>query len=208
MKNGDEIEVLLDRHLYICQINNIETNIEIKLKEELIPTEEKLPEVTLIIPLLKEQKMDLILQKATELGVAKIIPIITERSVVKLDEKKEQKKLERWSRICKEASEQSHRIDIPTIINTKKIDELNDIDGVKFVCSTVEKTKTLKNLLKTNTSCDKINIAIGPEGGFSLKEEEKLNKLGFESVTLGSRIMRVETVPIFVLSVINYEFME
>ena len=90
--------------------------------------------------------MDLILQKSTELGVDEIIPIITERSVVKIDAKKEEKKLERWTRICKEASEQSHRIDIPKISNIRKILELKDIKGVKFVCSTTQKTKNLKKI--------------------------------------------------------------
>lgn len=208
MKNKDQIEVLLDKKLYLCEINNIETDIEIKIVKEIKTNQNKFPKVTLIIPLLKEQKMDLILQKSTELGVDEIIPIITERSVVKIDAKKEAKKLERWTRICKEASEQSHRIDIPKISNIRKILELKDIKGVKFVCSTTQKTKNLKKLLKTNPSCDRINIAIGPEGGFSIKEEKEFNELGFESITLGNRIMRVETVPMFVLSVINYEFME
>ena len=144
MKNKDQIEVLLDKKLYLCEINNIETDIEIKIVKEIKTNQNKFPKVTLIIPLLKEQKMDLILQKSTELGVDEIIPIITERSVVKIDEKKEAKKLERWTRICKEASEQSHRIDIPKISNIRKILELKDIKGVKFVCSTTQKTKNLK----------------------------------------------------------------
>lgn len=208
MKNNDQIEVLFDKHLYLCRISGIETKIKIMIEKELVQKEDRIPKITLIIPLLKEHKMDFILQKATELGVDEIIPIITERSVVRLDNNKELKKLERWRRICKEASEQSHRLDIPKISKVKKIEQLQNICGVKFVCSTTQKTKNLKKILKTNHSYDRISIAIGPEGGFSFNEEEELNNLGFLSITLGNRIMRVETVPIFVLSVINYEFME
>ena len=82
------------------------------------------------------------------------------------------------------------------------------MDGLKIVCSTSEKTKTLKNVLQNTTNCDRIVIMVGPEGGLAPLEEEKLISLGFVPVTLGSNIMRVETVPIFMLSVLNYEMME
>ena len=62
--------------------------------------------------------------------------------------------------------------------------------------------------MKNIKNCDRINLVVGPEGGLSDKEEEELNKMGFDSITLGNRIMRVETVPLFLLSIINYEFME
>lgn len=208
MRNHDLIEVVFDQTLYLCEIDQIESNIQILLKERKKAFEESIPKVTLIIPLLKEQKMDLILQKATELGVDQIIPIITTRSMIHLDSKRETKKLERWNRICKEASEQAHRLSVPILSSIKTIEQLGTIDGVKFVCSTFEKKQNLKKLLKKNPKCDKISIAIGPEGGFSIQEEEQLNKQGFDSITLGNRIMRVETVPLFVLSIINYEFME
>jgi 16S rRNA (uracil1498-N3)-methyltransferase len=147
-------------------------------------------------------------QKATELGVDEIIPVEMERSIVKLTNDKIEKKLERWTKICKEASEQSKRTDIPTITRVKKLSELKDLDGLKMVCSTTEKENLLKKFLTDNTNYDKINIVIGPEGGISPREEDKLVELGFQRVSLGKRIMRVETVPMFVLSVLNYEFME
>ena len=62
--------------------------------------------------------------------------------------------------------------------------------------------------MKNIETCDKINLVVGPEGGLTEKEEEKLNKMGYESITLGNRILRVETVPLMLLSIINYEFME
>ena len=168
----------------------------------------KTPNITLIVPILKEQKMDLILQKATELGVTEIIPIITKRSIIRLDEKDYDKKILRWSKIVKEAAEQSHRVDIPNITTIKTIKNLGIIEGKKFVCSTKEKTKNIKFIMKNVTTCDKINLVIGPEGGLDITEENLLNEMGFESITLGNRILRVETVPLFLLSIINYEFME
>lgn len=208
MKDGDRIEVVYEKQVYLCKVKFEDRYPNIKIIEKKEITETSKPEVVIIIPLLKEQKIDLILQKATELGVSRIIPIITERSVIKLDEEKFLKKKERWERIVKEASEQSLRNTIPIIDNLKKINDLSSLDGVKIVCSTIEKNLNIKNILKKNVNYDRINVVIGPEGGFSLKEEKILNSLGFVSVSLGNRIMRVETVPLFILSVIQYEYME
>lgn len=207
MKDKEKIEVVYNHNVYLCELdmsNNLEVK-KLKLLSENIQNDIKR---VLIVPLLKEQKFDLILQKATELGVDEIIPLEMERSIVKITDDKMEKKLERWSKICKEASEQSKRTDIPSITKVKKIKDLKDLDGLKMVCSTVEKENLLKKFLTAHTNYDKINIVMGPEGGISPKEEEMLVDLGFERVSLGKRILRVETVPLFVLSVLNYEFME
>ena len=127
--------------------------------------------------------------------------------IIKLDKDKELKKVERWNKICKEASEQSKRVNIPIVTEVKTLKELDGINGIKLVCSTNEKDNTIKKYLNKNNDYNKINIVIGPEGGISPKEEEYLNSIGFESVSLGNNIMRVETVPIYILSVINYENM-
>jgi 16S rRNA (uracil1498-N3)-methyltransferase len=150
--------------------------------------------------------MDLILQKATELGVSTIIPVITERSIVKVDGK-EDKKIERWTKICKEASEQSKRLSIPNISSVIKLKDL-DTDGLKMICSTFEKENTFQKFLQNNTMYDKITIVVGPEGGLSLNEEKLLISKGFNPVSLGSLIMRVETVPLYILSVLNFINME
>lgn len=207
MKSGDNIEVVYNEEVYICdlEISNNNVDVIIKSKEE-NKVLDKIEKV-LIIPLLKENKMDLIFQKSTELGIDKIIPVIMERSIIKLDKDKQLKKVERWNKICKEASEQSKRVNIPIVTEVKTLKELDNIDGIKLVCSTKEKDNTIKKYLKNNNGYNKINIVIGPEGGISPKEEEYLNSIGFESVSLGNNIMRVETVPIYILSVINYENM-
>lgn len=207
MKDDDCVEIIYENELYlgkiyysdkvnVAHLNKIETELH-----------NNIPKVTLIIPILKENKMDLILQKSTELGVDSIIPIITERTVVKV-ENKEVKKIERWQRICKEASEQSKRLTIPNIENIKRIDDLKNISDLKIVCSTTKGCPNFKNFLQTHRNYDRIFIVIGPEGGLSSIEEQKLNSLGFESISLGENILRVETVPLSVLSMINYEYME
>ena len=207
MKTGDNIEVVYNSEVYICdlEIINNEVSAIIKSKEE--NKEIDNIEKVLIIPLLKENKMDLILQKATELGISKIIPVIMERSIIKLEKDRESKKLERWNKICKEASEQSKRVNIPIITEVKTLKDLENESGLKIVCSTKEKDNTIKKFLNDNKDYNKINIVIGPEGGIAPKEEDYLNSIGFESISLGNNIMRVETVPMYILSVINYENM-
>lgn len=208
MKESDEIEVVYNNKLYLCCLENVKDNILIKELKELSLHVNNEPSLTLIIPFLKELKIDLILQKGTELGVDRFILIDTERSIVKVDIKKESSKLDRWSRICKEASEQSMRISIPEVVIQREKEDLENLEGLKLICSTSEKNKTIKNVLKNNENCDKINMMIGPEGGFSLKEEIYFEKKGFIKVSLGTQVMRVETVPIFLSSIIRYEYME
>ncbi|MBQ9181423.1 MAG: 16S rRNA (uracil(1498)-N(3))-methyltransferase [Bacilli bacterium] len=204
MKDNDLLEVVLDNKLYECHLDNY----EVILDKEIVLDVKNNKQITLILPLLQEQKMDLVLQKSTELGVNKIIPIITSRTKVKLDKDKEIKKIKRWASICKEASEQSKRIDIPVIESVKKLKELSNLDGLKLICSTTEASNNIRNSLQKHKKCDIINVVIGPEGGFEKSEEDYLVNIGFEKVTLGNRILRVETAALFLLSVIEYEFME
>ena len=203
-KIGEKVEVVYDGMPFLAKIVD---NYQIEEIEKMVSKELNI-DTTLILPLLKEQKMDLILQKATELGVSDIILFNAKRSIIKFDELKENKKLERWSRICKEASEQSKRCTIPRIRFEKNIDEFSKLEGLKLICSTVENNNNLKKVLQANSSCVKISMIVGPEGGFEPGEEKSIINLGFIPVTLGNTIMRVETVPIFLLSILNYEHME
>jgi len=202
MTDGELLEVVFESNLYICKLKDRVAVIDKMVENE----NNKKIKYVLVLPILQEQKMSFVLQKATELGVDEIIPIYTERSKVKVEEK-EDKKLLRWTRICKEASEQAKRLDIPKINNIINIKDI-DIDGLKIVCSTKEKSNNLKKVLKNNLNCDKIVISIGPEGGLTDKEEQLFVDQGFIPVSLGDNIMRVETVPIYMLSVLNYEIME
>lgn len=208
MVDGDLIEVVYQSKVYICRLEDVNNNIKIMIVEELDEVIKNDLEIVLAIPLVKEQKMDLILQKSTELGVNKIIPFLAERSIIKLNNDKEQNKINRWQKICKEASEQSKRVDIPIVTGIKSLKDLVNFDGQKLVCSTKKDVNNIKMFLQKHAFCDKLLLVIGPEGGLSEKEETYLVEHNFCQVTLGNRIMRVETVPLFLLSIINYEFME
>ena len=203
-KINDQIECIYQEKLYICKIENLDsTKLKIVMEKE--EKHELNIDVTIAIALVKEQKMDIILQKLTELGINKIIPLKMERSIVKLDNTKFQKKKERWTSICKEASEQSKRNKIPEISNIMTIDELSNLSfDMKFTCSTKENINLVSNYLKEALNKKSILFVIGPEGGITDKEEKKLETYGIIPISLGNRIMRVETAAIYIASIINY----
>lgn len=204
---GDYFEVVYDKMVYHCKIEN--TIPFSYIIESTSNEEDKTIGLTVAVGLVQEQKMDLILQKLTELGVETIIPLKTERSIVKLDDIRFAKKLVRWQMICKEASEQSFRNVIPNITNVMTIDDLKNIDiDTKLVCSTKEKDNIINKYVDNLSKDDNIIFVIGPEGGLSINEEEKLNSYGYNSISLGNRILRVETATFFVASIINYINME
>lgn len=203
-KVGDLIECVHNEKLYICKINDL-NNSSVEIVEIKEDDNELNYDITIAIALVKEQKMDLILQKLTELGINRIIPVSMERSIVKLDKDKFNKKKERWIKICKEASEQSKRNKIPEITSLMTIDEIGKLQyNQKFVCSTINKENLVNNYLQDNKIYAKMLFAIGPEGGISPKEEEKLISNGFIPISLGSRIMRVETAAIYVACIANF----
>ena len=203
-KINDQIEIVNDNKIYLCNISNLEP-IKLEIIKEYEEDREIPIELTIAVSLVQEQKFDLILQKLTELGVSKIIPVKTERSIVKLDDKKLIKKYQRWNTICKEASEQCHRTKIPKVENVMNLKDLiNQNNDIKLVCSLNETTKPIDNYLKEDIK--NILFVIGPEGGLSKKEEEFLMNNDFKSVSLGKRIMRVETASIYVASIINYVY--
>ena len=160
----------------------------------------------------KSQKMDLIVQKGTELGVAEFIPTITHRVDVKL--KGEFKKLDRLNRIALEAAKQSKRSIIPKVSEPIEFDEMiekiNSLDLVLVPYENAENfgIKKLVNNLEKNGSVEKIKsvgIFVGPEGGIEEDEIEKLKENGAHIITLGKRILRTETAGFVATSLIQYE---
>lgn len=206
MKSSDEIECIYDEKLYICKVGDLNSN-SFFIDRQVDEDNEMDIDVTIAISLVKEQKMDLILQKLTELGVKRIIPVKMERSVVKLDEKKFLKRIDRWRSICKEAAEQSKRNIIPEITDIKSIKELDGDYDLKCVCSVSNRENLVNKYLQKNKKCAKMIFVIGSEGGISPKEEKMLNDMGFVSVSLGSRVLRVETAAIYVASILSFSSM-
>ena len=201
---GDQIECIYKETLYICKLENL-NQTKVKIIKECSNNNESTFDVTVAIALVKEQKMDLILQKLTELGISKIIPVAMERSIVKLDDKKFIKKKERWEKICKEAAEQSKRNKIPEITNIHTIKQLEKLTyNQKFICSTRNPQNIVNTYLQNKDQCATMIFVIGPEGGISPKEEDLLMTYGYIPITLGNRIMRVETAAIYIASIINF----
>jgi len=203
MKEKDKVEVIYDKKLYICSIEKID-DLKLKIESESEENNELDKEIIVALGLVKEQKMDLILQKLTELGVSKIIPVNMERSIVKLDSKKEEKKLTRWNMICKEASEQSKRNTIPIVTEIVNLKQLVNIESdLKLVCSVSEKENMIYNYIGKD-NYNSILLVIGPEGGISPREEEYLKNNKFDLVSFGNLVLRVETACIYIASVLNY----
>ena len=155
----------------------------------------------------KKDKMELIIQKAVELGVYEIIPVMTRRTVVKLeDRKKEQKKLERWQAIAASAAKQSNRGIIPRISDTMSFQEALAYAG-SMDCKVIpyenagDITKT-RSIIQKISVTQTIGIFIGPEGGFEEEEVKQASDMGVLPITLGRRILRTETAGLAVLSMI------
>ena len=206
MKLNDKIEIVYNEKVYMCEINDISKKDVSYSVKDIIDVNNELPlKVTIAVSLVNEKKLDFILQKCTELGVYDFILVNSDRSKIKIDGK-EKKKIERWNTITKEAAEQSHRNIKPIVRDIMSINDVLKLDyDLKLTCSTKENEKTIKNVLQNSTNCDRIIIVVGPEGGLTISEEEKLEKNGFIPVTLGNLILRTETVPMYIMSLINYE---
>ncbi len=166
-------------------------------------------EVTLFQGIPKAAKTDYIIQKTTELGIVRIVPVAMSRCVAKIDNAKDAaKKQQRWQKIAEEAAKQSGRGIVPVVdmpISFDKAVEMllqNDIYFAPYEC---EEQNSLKSVLTSKNNAKKIGFIIGPEGGFDLKEIEKLKEKNIPTITLGKRILRTETAGEAVLAMTMYE---
>ena len=205
MKPGEELLISVKGDWdYLCKIVDIETDrVNLKVLESM--EQRELPvNITLLQGIPKSDKLEMIIQKAVELGVSEIIPVKTKRVVVKIDEKKVGTKVNRWNAIAKSAAKQSKRSIIPKVHEPMSIDNALEIVkdfGVKLIpyenADGIDKTrKILDNMDKTKN----IAVFIGPEGGFEESEVEMIKNSGFEVITLGKRILRTETAGLALLS--------
>lgn len=216
LKKNDKVEICNQETFenYICEIYDINNELVILniIQKEPKIVEEKDIELDIFQGLPKSDKMELIIQKGTELGVNKFIPVAFNRCVVKLSGKDEIKKIERWQKIAKMASEQSHRYNVPKIDNIHNIKNICNLVheyDIILVAYEEEKNNYIKNELinlKELKQKLKIGVIVGPEGGFEKEEINILKDAGCKIVSLGKRILRTETAPIMISSVIMYEF--
>ena len=205
MKIGEELLISVKGDWdYLCKIEEIENDrVNLKLLESM--EQRELPiKLTLLQGIPKSDKIEMIIQKATELGVSEIIPVKTNRVVVKIDEKKTQAKVNRWNAIAQSAAKQSKRSIIPKVLNPQTIDNALEIVkdyGVKLLpYENADGIKKTKDILNSLNSKNNIAVFIGPEGGFEEAEVKKSTDSGFEVITLGKRILRTETAGLALLS--------
>jgi len=216
-KTGDKIICNHpDGKAAVCTITDTEKNKVVAEVQKWLDRSAEIPvKVTIVQGLPKGDKMDLILQKGTELGASAFIPLIAERTVVVWDEKKADKKVKRYKKIVKEASEQSHRNLVPTIYNPMNIaDLITESTGYDLKIfayeeeAKVDDYRSFGTIIKQLNEGERLIICIGPEGGFSENEASILKENDFQPVRLGPRILRTETAPLYALASISYHFEE
>lgn len=214
MKRGEEILVSDgNEREYHCEIESLEEDCVIATILDIDGTTRELPiQITLFQGLPKGDKMELIIQKAVELGAARIVPVETKRAVVKLDGKKAEAKRVRWQAIAESAAKQSKRTVIPEVAPVQNFK--NALEFAKSMDIRLIPYEEAENMAKTREAFAEIKqgnsvaVFIGPEGGFAESEVEAAMGIGAKAVTLGKRILRTETAGLFVLSVLAYEFEE
>lgn len=206
-KAGEQIEVVADGLVYLAEVKKLRP-LTIDVVKKIRENHELPNHVILVASLIKGEKMDFVLQKATELGVSEIVLLQTDRTVVKFKRDDKQVKLQRFNRILKEAAEQSKRSMIPALYRVIDLDHLKDVDAnVKMIAyEGMEGTTTyLNKVVNSIKPGQKVSIMVGPEGGFTEHEVHIAENLGYKVVGLGRRILRSETACIYALSVIaNY----
>jgi 16S rRNA (uracil1498-N3)-methyltransferase len=206
-KLGEEFELSIDGEVFLASVTSLEPfSYEIKKKETSF--DELDGKLTLIMGYPKGDKLDLIVQKATEIGVVEIDVFFATRSVVKLDEKRKEARLERLAKIVKEAAGQCRRRIIPSVsfIDFNGVLHINfDIKLVAYE-ATKESVDSFKETLKIAKG-KSVAIAIGPEGGFSKEEIADMTSYGYKEISLGGRILRCETAAIYATSLLSF-FME
>lgn len=193
---------------YNCIISKIEKdNVVCEILDEQNNSTELNIKIDLYQGLPKSDKMEFIIQKLTELGVNSIFPVNMKNCIAKI--KDEEKKNVRWQKIAESASKQSKRDHIPKVYNSVNIQNIcENISKYDLVLIAYENeyNNTIKKVLENNKNINNLAIIVGPEGGLDKKEIELLEKNGAISVSLGKRILRTETAPIAMISMIMYQY--
>ena len=164
--------------------------------------------ITLIQALPKAQKMDFIVQKATELGVDEILPFHSERSIPRLTSEKARLKTERWRKIAHEAARQCRRSDVPEIPDIHIFPDVLKVvepNALKMIFWEGESRLGLKDVLQKSSNPRVFSIIVGPEGGLAPEEVDAAKASGFVSVSLGKQILKLETAAVAILAILQYE---
>ena len=194
---------------YLCTVREVDRagqRILLSVLEENRDVRELPVKISLYQGLPKSDKMELIIQKAVELGAARVVPVETARCVVKLDRKKAESKRSRWQAISESAAKQSGRSVIPEVAMpmpfAAALKEAADSDIRLIPYENAEGMERTRRILESVLPGQKIAVFIGPEGGFEETEIRQAEEAGFEAVTLGKRILRTETAGFVVLSLL------
>jgi 16S rRNA (uracil1498-N3)-methyltransferase len=198
----------------LCEIARISNEtVELRIVKWLEEQTELPIRIYIAHGLPKGDKLELVLQKGTELGAFAFIPFLAARSVVKWETKKAEKKLERWKKIAKEAAEQSQRTRVPHIYEPMTIGQLIEFAQTVDCCVVAYEeearqgeTSVLRSVLRQMKPGGSLLVLFGPEGGFSEHEIRFLRDRGFLLCSLGPRILRTETAPLYVLAAASYEW--
>lgn len=210
MKIGEELEISDGNNKkYLCEIVDLSADeVTALIKEELAVDTELPSKIYLFQGLPKSDKMELIVQKAVELGVYEIIPVATKRAVVKLDDKKAGKKVERWNAIAEGGAKQSGRNVIPEVKSVmfykEAIQYAKGLDVVLIPYELAEGMQETKQIISSIQPGQSVGIFIGPEGGFETAEVEYAIQNSAKAITLGKRILRTETAGLTTLSILMY----
>lgn len=210
MKPGELVAVSDgDNRKYVCTVERYEEGQAVlRICEEQAADTELPSRICLFQGLPKQDKMELVVQKAVELGVSEIVPVVTRRSVVKLDEKKAGKKVQRWQSIAESASKQAGRGYIPKVAQVAGFKEAllqaSGLDVLLIPYELAEDMQETKKAIASIVPGQSVGVFIGPEGGFEREEVEAAIEAGARPITLGRRILRTETAGLTTLSVLMF----
>ncbi len=196
---------------FLCEIISLDKNVNLKVLEEIRDNNELKVKVSIAHGLVKRDKQEEVIRRLVELGAYAYIPVEMDRSVIKVSPKDKNTpfKNERYERIVKEASEQSERLSLLKLNNILSFKELinsfSEYDLVLFASVASKDDLSLKENLANIKNLNNILVIVGPEGGFSDKEIETINKTKAKTITLGKRVLRTETAPLAAMAIIAYE---
>lgn len=211
MRQGDSLDLIdglgFEYHAVIRSMNSETVSVEILAKNAI---DDPSADLTLCQSLLKSDKMDFIIQRSVELGVNTVVPFVSSRSVARLSSEAALQKVTRWQKIATEAARQCGRSIIPTVqpvLSFNDMLERSDEGTVKLIFWEAEAERTIRQVFRDREgqSDDRYCFIVGPEGGFSGEEVWRAKEKGFLSVSIGKRVLKVETAVLSILAILQYE---